>query len=419
MTTQLPLPISNPATSPESIAYEITMAQSSLRTMSLEEITSLVEEVKRIFEQVDSGQHPPAKIQFAKGILLGQSKLRPMTSTDISSLLEGLLGEQSHQTPMQFVYVPPTKQGKQYTREEALAAIHVDPSHVVCPLCNEKMKMLTKAHMRKHGITMEDFRNRFNLRREDVLVSQEIIDFRSEFMKQRGKEIASKSSYNDEELPEAGTYTREEALASINANHDHVVCLVCKEELQILTKAHMKKHGITVEEYRKRYNFLDTDILACQKIITQRGEAVKSRKGKKKISKKETISVPSSPPVAREYTRDEALASILADPEHVVCLICGQKKKVLTKGHMKLHGITMEEYRRRYNFLNTDPLVCQNTLEARSESMKQTQGYLESPTYIEGLLRKKQAESENVQELSEPTVGAEKSTDVIVRKKQN
>ncbi len=57
--------------------------------------------------------------------------------------------------------------------------------------------------------------------------------------------------------------------------------------------------------------------------------------------------------------------------DHVVCLECGLKMKQITSNHLKSHGLTMRDYKRKYGFRMKDPLSCRATRNARSSRAKE------------------------------------------------
>jgi predicted transcriptional regulator len=53
----------------------------------------------------------------------------------------------------------------------------------------------------------------------------------------------------------------------------------------------------------------------------------------------------------------------------IVCLECGQSFKMLTK-HLKAHGMTSKEYRKKYGFSSTQSLCAKALSEERSQASK-------------------------------------------------
>lgn len=58
-------------------------------------------------------------------------------------------------------------------------------------------------------------------------------------------------------------------------------------------------------------------------------------------------------------------------PDHVTCLCCGRKMKML-KRHLRVdHGLSPEEYRQRFNLAADHPLVAPNYAQRRADLAKE------------------------------------------------
>jgi len=55
----------------------------------------------------------------------------------------------------------------------------------------------------------------------------------------------------------------------------------------------------------------------------------------------------------------------------VVCLECGQEFKMLSPKHLKSHGLTSKEYRKKHGFSTRQPLCAKALSEKRSQSGKE------------------------------------------------
>ncbi len=55
----------------------------------------------------------------------------------------------------------------------------------------------------------------------------------------------------------------------------------------------------------------------------------------------------------------------------IVCLECGQEFKMLSPKHLKSHGLTAKEYRKKYGFKARQPLCAKSLSERRSASGKE------------------------------------------------
>ena len=65
----------------------------------------------------------------------------------------------------------------------------------------------------------------------------------------------------------------------------------------------------------------------------------------------------------------EPVVSIRASvkPDHLVCLACGQKNKMLRRHLVVAHNMTPEEYRAAYELPKTYPMVAPNYSEQRAD----------------------------------------------------
>ena len=55
----------------------------------------------------------------------------------------------------------------------------------------------------------------------------------------------------------------------------------------------------------------------------------------------------------------------------IICLECGQEFKMLSPKHLKSHGLTSKEYRKKYGFSARQPLCAKSLSERRSKSGKE------------------------------------------------
>nr|WP_321467675.1 MucR family transcriptional regulator [uncultured Desulfobulbus sp.] len=78
-----------------------------------------------------------------------------------------------------------------------------------------------------------------------------------------------------------------------------------------------------------------------------------------------------------EVEAEGATAAPVLDPKKsiqknkVVCLECGQEFKMLSPKHLKSHGLTGKEYRKKYGFSARQPLCAKSLSEKRSASGKE------------------------------------------------
>ena len=73
---------------------------------------------------------------------------------------------------------------------------------------------------------------------------------------------------------------------------------------------------------------------------------------------------------------NDQVAGIDLDPKKsiressVVCLECGSKFKMLTKRHLKLHGLTPLEYKEKYGLKKSASLACKSIQRMRRQKMQ-------------------------------------------------
>ena len=73
--------------------------------------------------------------------------------------------------------------------------------------------------------------------------------------------------------------------------------------------------------------------------------------------------------VEPEYT---PVVSVRASvkPDHIVCLVCGAKNKMLKRHLLSAHGLTVAEYKERYKLPADYPLVAPDYAATRSQLAK-------------------------------------------------
>jgi len=54
----------------------------------------------------------------------------------------------------------------------------------------------------------------------------------------------------------------------------------------------------------------------------------------------------------------------------VTCLECGKSFKVITKKHLASHGLTPEEYKKKYGYKKSQALACKSLTRERRTKMK-------------------------------------------------
>ena len=75
---------------------------------------------------------------------------------------------------------------------------------------------------------------------------------------------------------------------------------------------------------------------------------------------------------AKEEEAPEPAVSVRSSikPDHIVCLECGKKMKMLKRHLMTDHGLTIDDYRARFGLAADYPMVAPNYAEKRRELAK-------------------------------------------------
>lgn len=111
------------------------------------------------------------------------------------------------------------------------------------------------------------------------------------------------------------------------------------------------------------------------------GEVISQAGSKTPLSEPETAAIDIVPvEAATEPASIVPAVSIeasIADPEHIISLITGEKLKTL-KRHLKTHGLTVEEYKARYNLPHDYPLVAP-AYSAKRREVARTMGLGRKP----------------------------------------
>ena len=57
---------------------------------------------------------------------------------------------------------------------------------------------------------------------------------------------------------------------------------------------------------------------------------------------------------------------------HIICVECGAKYKILSKKHLASHGLTPDEYREKWGYKKGASLVCRSVTQKRREKIAAT-----------------------------------------------
>lgn len=105
---------------------------------------------------------------------------------------------------------------------------------ITCRICKAKRRLITIKHLHMHGYTMEQYRNEFP---DAPLICE------------ASKKRNSESRKNQKAINEAKEKLEESKPISL----DYVKCEICDKFLREIGITHTRKHGITVQEYKRRF----------------------------------------------------------------------------------------------------------------------------------------------------------------------
>ncbi len=73
----------------------------------------------------------------------------------------------------------------------------------------------------------------------------------------------------------------------------------------------------------------------------------------------------------QDFSQKSASRSIRE--KSIVCLVCGESFKVITKKHLAKHGLDAVSYRERFGLPKGKPLACKALVAARKKKMEEMQ----------------------------------------------
>ena len=112
-----------------------------------------------------------------------------------------------------------------------------------------------------------------------------------------------------------------------------------------------------------------------EEYVHQALEIVKAQAGFRSMSEDELASMIKSLSGAIRQLVSEAETQ-LAAPEKtltdksVTCLECGKSFKIITKKHLKAHGLTPDEYKDKWGYPRNISLICKNLQKERRKKMR-------------------------------------------------
>ena len=145
---------------------------------------------------------------------------------------------------------------------------------------------------------------------------------------------------------------------SLKGDPDYVICLICGKPFSRITKRHLGRHGLTVEEYKATWDMPTDTALCCEKY----------RNCMKTVNRKPLSpdTTHSQTKMADEEIRSAGLGSIHKD--YVSCLECGQKFKQISNHHLKkAHHMSLNDYRLKWRFPKDTVLMSHSLREKRRQ----------------------------------------------------
>ncbi len=89
----------------------------------------------------------------------------------------------------------------------------------------------------------------------------------------KGKEEGTPSK--EDKAEEIRERAKTDPTATIH--RDKVICLECLDEFRQLSQGHLKSHGLTLKEYKKKYGFRSRQALSAKSLTNRRRKLAKER----------------------------------------------------------------------------------------------------------------------------------------------
>ncbi|MDZ7761730.1 MAG: MucR family transcriptional regulator [Desulfovermiculus sp.] len=119
-------------------------------------------------------------VQQALDIVKAQASVRNMTEDEITSMVQSLsqqlkgIVEGNGAQPQEAKSQEPAVDPKKAIREKA----------VVCLECGKKFKVLSKKHLAQHGLTPEEYKEKWGFKKNQSLVTKELARQRKQKMQE-------------------------------------------------------------------------------------------------------------------------------------------------------------------------------------------------------------------------------------------
>ena len=134
-----------------------------------------------------------------------------------------------------------------------------------------------------------------------------------------------------------------------------ITCLECGEKLEMITASHLQRHGMSVKDYRDKYNLPSVPLTGRNMAKTLRHFPAYSQ----------------DTPEPAQLDKETIMKSLTGDPKAITCLICQEKKGILTAKHLREHGLTKQEYLERFGLPKNTALASIEIRENRTKVMRE------------------------------------------------
>jgi predicted transcriptional regulator len=188
----------------------------------------------------------------------------------------------------------------------------IERPRVKCMICGKELKYVNPFHLKTHGITLEEYRNR----------------------------------YPDVDVGTPRVKSENRASARTLYNGPMVKCEVCGKAMQFISFFHLRTHGMTIQGYKDKY---------------PNSSVGSPQRESKYLKKKDSLKIPGKIDehdcenhldVKTDISDTRCDGKQFPDDEEtderVTCQVCGEKFFVLNVTHLKKHDMTVEEYQMQY-----------------------------------------------------------------------
>ena len=140
-------------------------------------------------------------------------------------------------------------------KKELVSWAYSSPKSRLCLVCGKHLVRVNGKHLETHGLTTQEYREMWNIPEATPL-----------FVPTSQKGLA------EQEISEIGKKSLEE--------HDtHITCLECQKKFRMITEAHLAKHSLDKEAYRKKWRIPQDRKLVAQTHSAHLKEHTKTMNG--------------------------------------------------------------------------------------------------------------------------------------------